>query len=59
MRQKVLVVDDSDRQIFELMTNVPRVHKNLSFVCVVLNFFLPGLGTLVAACSANDNVSKS
>ena len=59
MRQKVLVVDDADRHIFELLTNVPRIHKNLSFVCCILNFFLPGLGTLVAACSANDNVSKT
>ena len=50
MRQKVMVIDDSDRHIWELVTNVPIVHKNLSFVCAVLNFLLPGLGTLTAAC---------
>tara|TARA_B110000285_G_C14622657_1_gene379823 strand:+ start:75 stop:371 length:297 start_codon:yes stop_codon:yes gene_type:complete len=59
MRQKVMVIDDTDKQFWELVTNVPRVHKNLSFVCVVLNFFLPGFGTLTAACSANENVSKT
>ena len=41
------------------MTNVPRVKKNVAFVCAVLNVIIPGLGTLVAACSANDNVSKT
>ena len=41
------------------MTNVPRIHKNLAFVCAFLNVLIPGLGTLVAACSAQDNVSKT
>ena len=41
------------------MTNVPRVKKNVAFVCAILNVIIPGLGTLVAACSANDNVSKT
>ena len=59
MRQKVLVIDDADRHIFELVTNVPAISKNLSYVCCILNLFLPGFGTLVAACSAGDNVSKT
>ena len=41
------------------MTNVPRVQKNIAFVCAIMNVIIPGLGTLVAACSANDNVSKT
>ena len=41
------------------MTNVPRINKNLAFGCAVLNVIIPGLGTLVAACSANENVSKT
>ena len=59
MRNKVLVVDDVDRQVWELATNVPRIGKNIAFACAVLNVIIPGLGTLVAACSANDNVSKT
>ena len=59
MRTKVLVVDDADRHIFELLTNVPKIDKPVAVFCAVLNFLLPGLGTLVATCSAKDNVSKS
>ena len=31
----------------------------LSYVCAVLNLLLPGLGTIVAACSDQTNVSKT
>lgn len=58
-KTKVLVVDDADRHIFELLTNVPKIDKPVAIFCAVLNFLLPGFGTLVATCSANDNVSKS
>ena len=52
-------VDDTDKAVWELMTNVPRVGKNLAMVCAVLNVIIPGSGTLLAACSAQDNVSKT
>ena len=45
--------------MWELMTNVPKISKNIAYVCAVLNVVIPGLGTLVAACSAQDNVSKT
>ena len=56
---KVLAVDDVDKQVWELTTNVPRVSKPIAIVCGVLNLLIPGLGTLVAACSAQENVSKT
>ena len=52
-------VDDVDKQVWELTTNVPRVGKPIAIVCAVLNLVIPGLGTLVAACSAQENVSKT
>ena len=52
IRNKVMVVDDVDRQVWELVTNVPRVSKYLSYGCAFLNVVLPGSGTLIAACSA-------
>ena len=58
-QQKVLVVDDVDRQVWGLVSNVPLVSKPVAVVCAVLNFFVPGLGTLVAACTADDSVSKT
>ena len=52
LNNKVMVLDDIDRHMWELMTNVPKVHKNIAFVCAFLNVIIPGLGTLIAACSA-------
>jgi len=59
MKNKVLVVDDNDRQVWELITNVPTVSKNIAFLSAILNVIVPGLGTLVATCSSKDNVSKT
>ena len=41
------------------MTNVPRVSKPLAIISAFLNLIFPGLGTLFAACAAQDNVSKT
>ena len=54
-----MVVDDVDRQVFGLVTNVPLVSKPVAILCAVLNFLLPGVGTIVAACAAEDTVSKT
>ena len=58
-KTKVMVVDDVDRQIWELVTNVPRIPKPLAFICAFLNLIIPGFGTIVAACMAPNNVSKA
>ena len=59
MTNKVMVVDDIDKQIWELASQVPYVSKPVAAVCVVLNFLLPGFGTMVAACASQDTVSKA
>ena len=45
--------------MWENLTNVPKVAKPIAFGSAFLNLFLPGSGTLLAACSASDNVSKT
>ena len=52
-------MDDVDKQVFEMCTNVPHVSKPIAGVCVLLNLIFPGFGTLVAACAAQENVSKT
>ena len=52
LNEKVLKVDETDKAVWALMTNVPRINKNLAMVCAVLNVIIPGSGTLLAACSA-------
>ena len=54
-----MVVDDIDRQVWTLVSNVPLVVKPVAFVCAFLNVFIPGFGTLIAACAADDTVSKT
>ena len=58
LRLRVLPIDEVDRQIWELITQVPRGTKVVASVCAIINFFLPGFGTFILACTA-DNVSKS
>ena len=59
MQQKVLVVDESDRQIWSLVTNVPLVSIYVAVIAAIFNFLLPGFGTAIAACAASHNVSKT
>ena len=59
MKNKVLVVDDVDLQVWELTSNVPHVSKPIAVVSAILNFAVAGSGTLVAACAAGENVSKT
>ena len=59
MRSKVMVVDDSDKLVWELTTTLPRLSLVMVGVCGFLNLIIPGMGTLVAACLAQDNVSKT
>ena len=58
-QQKVMVVDDIDRQVWALVSNVPYVTKPVAIIAAILNFLLPGLGTAIAASAASDNVSKT
>ena len=53
-----MVLDDVDKQVWDLVTNVPFVSKPVAIVSAVLNVFLPGFGTLFAACASPENVSK-
>ena len=57
-QNKVVPIHDDDKEMWEKLTNVPKVSKPLAFGCAFLNLLLPGSGTMTAACSASDNVSK-
>ena len=59
MQQKVMVIDDVDRQVWELVSNVPTVSKPIAAIQALLNLIFPGVGTWVTACAAPENVSKT
>ena len=44
---------------WEIVTNVPAVPKIVAFIAAFINIFIPGLGTIVAACAGENNVSKT
>ena len=52
MQQKVMVVDDVDRQVWELVSNVPHVSKPIAVAQFIINLILPGFGTCISACAA-------
>ena len=48
-----------DKQVYQLITNVPKVNKIVAAISAVLNVILPGLGTILTACFDEENVSKT
>ena len=59
LNRKVMVVDNLDRQVWALVSDVPYLSKPVAIVAAILNFLLPGFGTALAACAADDTVSKT
>ena len=60
MKQKVMVIDHHDREIWDRISNVPYTSKCLSVGVLFLNLLLPGFGTAIAACNTKyDSVSKA
>jgi len=45
--------------MWAIVSNVPQVSKPIAVIQAVLNFILPGLGTMVAACASEKSVSKT
>ena len=37
-------------EVWELLTDVPRLNGLWSYILAILNIFVPGLGTMIAAC---------
>ena len=55
-----MIVDSVDKKIWEMITEMPLVSKFVGVTCAILNVLLPGFGTIVAACAAQDAlVSKT
>ena len=60
LKNKVAVVDDIDKQVWELVSNMPAINKPLAVIITLFNLILPGIGTILASCFSSDNtVSKT
>ena len=58
-KEKVWTVDEKDKQAWDIVSDVPAVTKPIAAISAVLNLLIPGLGTMLAACSAKGSVSKT
>ena len=58
-KNKVMAIDETDKMVWGLITDVPKVSKPVAIISAILNLVIPGAGTLMAACAAHDNVSKT
>ena len=60
MEKKILVRNQDDDLIWEKLRNVPKLSKPIAIFCGVINLFLPGTGTITAACmTVEETVSKT
>ena len=50
-KNKVMKVDDQDKRVYEIAKDVPKVHKIVAVLCFLINVFIPGFGTMTAACA--------
>ena len=58
-KQKAMVNSDSDMAVWELVTDMPYVHKAISVLVAIINIFVPGFGTLVMAYFYEESFSKT
>lgn len=58
-KNKLIAVDETDKMVWGLISDVPKVSKPVAIIAAILNLIVPGAGTLTAACAAHDNVSKT
>ena len=49
IKKSVVNLDDKDKKVWELITEVPKMSKIMAIVCLVLNCVFPGIGTIIAS----------
>ena len=62
MKEKVLDMDDKDKQAWQIITDVPKMKTPWQYICFILNVIIPGktyllsnfaligLGTMIVSC---------
>ena len=52
-KRTALVVNDADKELWGIVSDVPRLTGPWPYVCAILNVLLPGFGTMLASCVAD------
>ena len=54
-----MTLEHGDLRAWELVTQVPYVSQSAAFICLAINIFLPGVGTMICACMGDKNINKT
>ena len=46
---------EKDAEVWEILIDVPKVNGLWPYILLILNLFIPGVGTMIAACLGDPN----
>ena len=55
----VLAVHEEDKALVRIILDVPKVNKYVAVAQLILNVFLPGVGTIITPCFGEGIVNKT
>lgn len=58
-RKNATAISDADRRVWELITDVPKLHWILAYALAITNFFFSGVGTMVSAFLGDGGLNKT
>ena len=53
------MTSEADKELWGLVTDVPRLSGAWPYICALLNIVFPGTGTMLAGCLAEGSWSKT
>ena len=52
MKERVIDIDENDRRVWEIITDVPALKAPWQYVCFILNVLIPGKHHYLSNCQA-------
>lgn len=58
-KKNATAISDADRRVWELLTDVPKLHWALAYGLALLNVFFSGCGTMVSSFLGEGGLNKT
>ena len=52
-KRAAFLVNEADKELWSIVSDVPRLTEVWPYICAILNVVLPGAGTMLASCVAD------
>ena len=52
-KRAAFLVNEADKELWSIVSDVPRLTGIWPYICAILNVVLPGAGTMLASCVAD------